>query len=96
MLLPGRGSGVTLATLAWSRIVPLLAFAVTLIWMRQVAPAFSVPRWHVTVAPRAPARGAEQCPLVTVALRKAVPAGRWSVTVACHPSDGPALRLFIA
>jgi hypothetical protein len=76
VLLPGRESGVTLVTVACSRMVPWLALMATVIWIRQVAAVLSVPRWQVTVAPRVPARGREQCPLAVVAVRKAVPAGR--------------------
>jgi hypothetical protein len=81
---------VTLVTVAVSRIVSLLALTVTLMWMRPASPGLSVPRRHVTVAPRVPALGVEHCPLVAEALRKVAPAGRWSATAACHASDGPA------
>jgi len=65
-----RGSGVTLVTVAVSRIVPLFALTVTLMWMRPASPDLSVPRWHITVAPRVPALEEEHCPLVAEALRK--------------------------
>ena len=77
--MPVRGSGVTPVMLALSRMVPVLALLVTLMWMRQATPAAGVPRRHVTVA----ARGAVQRPLPAAAVRKAVPAGRWPVTAAC-------------
>jgi hypothetical protein len=89
VLLPVRGSGVTLVTFAWSRRVPVLALTVTVMWMRQAAPALRVARWHVTVAPRAPACGSVQCPRPAVAARNAVPAGRRSASASCHAAEGP-------
>jgi hypothetical protein len=33
--------------------------------------------------------------VVAVAVREAVPAGRWSVSAACHAVDGPVLVIFM-
>jgi len=83
VLLLARGSGVTLPAIAWPRIVPWLVLTVTLIWMRQVPPVLSLPRWHLAVAPRAPALGLEHCPLAATAMASVRPhgherGGRWA------------------
>jgi hypothetical protein len=52
VLLLLRGSRVTLVTAALLWMVPWLALMVTLIWMRQAAPALSVPRRQRTLALR--------------------------------------------
>ena len=89
VVLPVRGPGVTLVMFAWSRRVPVLALTVTVMWMRQAAPALRVARWHYTVALRGPACGAVQWPRPAVAARNAVPAGRWPASASCHAADGP-------
>lgn len=89
VLLPVRGPGVTLVMFAWSRRVPVLALMVTVMWTRQAARALRVARLHCTVAPRAPVRGAVQCPRPAVAERNAAPAGRWPPSLSCHAADGP-------
>jgi hypothetical protein len=89
VLLPVRGPGVTLVMVAWSRRVPVLALTVTVVWMRQAAPALRVARWHCTVARRAPVCGVVQCPRPAVAERNVVPAGRWPPSLSCHAADGP-------
>jgi hypothetical protein len=61
----------------------VLALTVTVMWMRQAAPALRVARWHCTVAPVC---GVLQCP--AVAERNAVPAGRWPPSLSCHAATG--------